>query len=668
MLETSQTERGSGVRVHTSTVVTRFLAWVMSAFAFMAVLLTPVQARAQIQTVPQWAVIEFKVKGGQGEGLGRQAAEAMANGLGGNEAFEILPIDTASRQAGDLGLVEPVTESKNLIRLGQALEVERIIHGEVIDAVVRDVAGGKQGFVGLRVMVTNVASGRVVNGAAIVGKSDVRSGDVSNEQLIREAFNDAAFLASSQVLGRNVAQATILSILDDKVLMNRGATSGYGNGQRVVITRRGQFVAEATVTQLSPDDAYLRVQGMDSIGIRPGDKVEPLFEVPNIVAVGPQGEAQVRGGRRSSDNSGIVATLILLVVVGFLVGGGKGGNNVGAGGVTAEAMIVSPNNPGIRVSWRRDSFFRGQQSVQLWQVYKLGVQTPVAVVPGDRGFAYDDTLQSDGPSTGNQYAVFTNGPGGATCANASIPFVTPVPAPPLALGVAFTYSVEAVYRVSGLDLPGDGGGTTGGGGTGGLSGGGTTGGGTTGGGTTGGTTGGGTTGGLSTGGTTGGGTTGGGTTGGTTGGSSSGNEFCYFVTSRSSASGVATAFAPTTLVSPADGEVVATPRSFSFQSVRGADATAQIEYVLQISNDPRFPRNNSRIVSTQLDRETTTGATISTQSINFSSFFPNSATIYWRVGVRNIADNPGPAPDPATGERYIFSGVRAFSRPLLPGG
>ena len=43
----------------------------------------------------------------------------------------------------------------------------------------------------------------------------------------------------------------------------------------------------------------------------------------------------------------------------------------------------------------------------------------------------------------------------------------------------------------------------------------------------------------------------------------------------------------------------------------------------------------------------------------------NATTIWWRIGARNIDDVPGPIPD-ATGQRYIFSVPRSFTRPNNP--
>ena len=47
------------------------------------------------------------------------------------------------------------------------------------------------------------------------------------------------------------------------------------------------------------------------------------------------------------------------------------------------------------------------------------------------------------------------------------------------------------------------------------------------------------------------------------------------------------------------------------------------------------------------------------------AFIQGATQIFWRIGARNIADSPGPVPD-GTGERYIFSDVRSFTRPNTP--
>jgi hypothetical protein len=55
------------------------------------------------------------------------------------------------------------------------------------------------------------------------------------------------------------------------------------------------------------------------------------------------------------------------------------------------------------------------------------------------------------------------------------------------------------------------------------------------------------------------------------------------------------------------------------------------------------------------------GEPLSLENVNLGSTSAlGDATLYWRVGARNSGDRPGPVPDPANGQRYIFSEVSQF--------
>jgi len=144
---------------------------------------------------------------------------------------------------------------------------------------------------------------------------------------------------------------------------------------------------------------------------------------------------------------------------------------------------------------------------------------------------------------------------------------------------------------------------------------------------------------------------------------------CFFETTPVTSVGVATALGTTTLVSPISGATLAANSTpiFKFKSLVEAQPIA-VQYVVQISSSPQF-----------LGSATTTSpilasSSASQQEIGFQ--LPSTLTRYlptdtrntspavqywWRVGGRNIADNPGPAPDPTTGLRFIFSPAQSFS-------
>jgi hypothetical protein len=93
-----------------------------------------------------------------------------------------------------------------------------------------------------------------------------------------------------------------------------------------------------------------------------------------------------------------------------------------------------------------------------------------------------------------------------------------------------------------------------------------------------------------------------------------------------------------------------------------------VEYALQVSPDPNFPKNRSRIYAKVVR---TDSGTLSTGNVagllgRLASDFGSTTTeFFWRIGARNVADVPGPAPDPS-GERYVFGNNRRFTIPGPP--
>jgi hypothetical protein len=51
--------------------------------------------------------------------------------------------------------------------------------------------------------------------------------------------------------------------------------------------------------------------------------------------------------------------------------------------------------------------------------------------------------------------------------------------------------------------------------------------------------------------------------------------------------------------------------------------------------------------------------------VNTAQYFAGSTEMWWRIGAKNVADNPGPVKDPS-GQRYIFGSPRRFTRPASP--
>ncbi|MBS1709302.1 MAG: hypothetical protein JSS65_11370 [Armatimonadetes bacterium] len=629
-------------------------------------------ARAQTSDkADSYAVVDFAVKNASSDvKLGEAARDAFRselakiNTLGGSK-IDAVATETVVRALADLGLMPPIEKNSDLIRLGQTVGANFVVTGTVYNYRVVTVDGGKQGQVIVQAVVRDVSSGMVVNGTAATGFSGTRGGDVSASSLLTEALADAAFKGFREMSARTLPRATILNTLGERALINKGIRSGFTMGQKVIVRRRADQVAEGQITELDPDSGFVQITRY-SRGIQPGDKVEAIFSPPV-----PTGQWQVNGNPKTEranskggSNQSVVSALILVVLLGFLLAQGRGSNNDLAGDVKAEAIMQANDTPGVRVSWTRDSFLRGNNTGPVrWQVWRAGETTaPAIVVDGSASSGIDDVA-----GTGRNFGPISldSSGGNSVCAQASLNGAVVQPTTQIAPGIPFQYAVEVVYRVDIRDLPGSsaGSGGTGGntsGGTGTTSGGTGTTSGTTG--TTSGTTGttSGTTG--TTSGTTG--TTSGttGTTSGTTGTTSGGNgsQYCYFISGRVQAQGIATPLSRTTLQAPVDGATVLKPTSFQWTSVRGSVGSLTLEYVVQVSTSPTFPSGATTTLPSILDNTTPGGQSLSS-TVDPTTLYPSSTILYWRVGAKNIADSPGPVPD-ASGFRYIFSGVRTFRR------
>ncbi len=617
------------------------------------------KAHAQLQSLPTWAVVEFVNK--KGGNYGVVAAEAVASEFAKTGKYDVVPQETIKRSMETLSLQSPVTDTTSILRLAQDLRASTIVRGEVVDYMIRNVGGGKQATVAMKVIVIDAASGLPVNGAGLTANSTVRAGEVTTETLVAEAIGTAANRAVSDVQARALPTATVLNTTGtDEALINQGARSGFKRGQEVIIIRNREQVATAKVYDVDPDQAYLKASRIWK-GIRPGDKVRAVFEPADVSGITAGGEAKVNRPRSKGNNAGIISIALVLGLGLLLFTGGNQNSQTATDSVTAEATLYPDNTgqPAVKISWRPNIFSKGNSTRFRWQVWRDDIGTsPVVTVPGGLTSAYDTSIARD-----VNWADFGGQIGGTTCLNSAPPDATATAVIGPTPGRAHFYRVELVYRLSTLDLPGGTSNTGGSGGTGGTAG--TTGGtaGTTGGtaGTTGGTAG--TTGGTA-------GTTGGtaGTTGGNT-GNTTGAQDCYFVTAQTQANGVATPLFRSDLQSPTSGEQVPAPQpgdptfdqmTFTFNSVVIADPIS-VEYVVEVSSSPNFTKSTTKKLGTTISVDS--GPISLTVSNNF--FTTPGTTIWWRVGSRNTADKPGPTRD-SLGERYIFSAVRSFKRPSLP--
>jgi len=609
------------------------------------------RAEAQLQTLPTWAVVEFEVRNPKGQtGLGKTAADAVANELARTGKYDVVPQETMQRTLEALQLQAPVTQMTSLLRLATEVRATTIVRGEVVNWRVVNEAGGKKADVIMRVEVIDVASGLPVNGSALSASSSVRAASVDDASVIAEAINTAAMKAVADINARSLPQATILNTFEETALINHGTRSGFARGQQVIVLRGREQVATASVTDVEPDSATIKIERRIK-GHAPGDKVRVVWKVPEVqTQFTANGTERVIKPRQRGSNSGFTTMLLVLGVVGVLLSGNRASGNTAAHDVKAEAMMFpdTSGSPAVRLSWSRDLFARGNSQTVQWQIYRSDVVgSPVLVVDGVLGNAVDTTLARD-----VTFGDFGSQVGGNVCNNTAVPEATQTGVPGVTPGRSYAYSVALVYKLAAIDLP-DGGNTSTGGGTTGLT---NTGTGTTGTGT-------GTTG-LTTTGT---GTTGTGT-GGTTGTATAGGADCFFISPRSAAQGLATPLNSPTLVSPTSNQQVFADIPFTFNSVVNPAFPITVEYTLQISPDPTFPGNRTRNYGNVTRTDVgilSTGSIANLISRLRSDFGSAQLEYFWRIGARNVADRPGPVPD-ATGKRFIYSPGRRFTIPTLP--
>jgi hypothetical protein len=134
-------------------------------------------------------------------------------------------------------------------------------------------------------------------------------------------------------------------------------------------------------------------------------------------------------------------------------------------------------------------------------------------------------------------------------------------------------------------------------------------------------------------------------------------------------SGQATVLLPVQLLTPLQRSEDVDPKDvrFSWLAAEGANA-----YRVEVSTDPTFRDRNRTFVTNEIPSTAVGGSPVSTERINLETALLNRlgltgqrVTLYWRVGARNLGDDPGPIPGPG-GLRYVWSRPFEFTTQELP--
>ena len=144
-----------------------------------------------------------------------------------------------------------------------------------------------------------------------------------------------------------------------------------------------------------------------------------------------------------------------------------------------------------------------------------------------------------------------------------------------------------------------------------------------------------------------------------------GAQFCYYESDRESAPGAATPLDRPAVQSPEQGIDVTSAIPFTTQSVV-TSAAITVQYALELSTTSQFLKGQTETIIGPISNSTGIVNMGIIDTFNGrKSFIQNATTIWWRIGARNVEDNPGPVPD-ASGQRYIFSIPRSFTRANNP--
>lgn len=612
--------------------------------------ITATRTEAQFQTLPTWAVVDFVNKGKGGDEIGRQASAAVSNEFAKLGKYDMVPQETIDRAVETLGLNKPITQEQALLRLAGEVRASTVVSGEVVNWRIVSDSGGKRADVILYAVVRDAASGLPVNGASLSASSSIRSAATEDANVLAEAIAAAAAEAVRTINSETLQTGTVLNTFQDSALINQGSRSGFYEGLELVVVRGRDQVATAVVTIVEPDTVTAKITKIKK-GVQPGDKVRGIKIPPRPAQnFGANGQIQYAKPPRKNKSSDFGTLAVIIGLAAILVSGGRGSDNQAAATFTAEAELFPDfsGQPSVGLKWSADMLTRGNYNQVAWQIWRSNVLgNPVLVV--DRNFRLaHDTTENRAVSASSITSI-----GGSNCDVTSDTRTDINPVGGVIAGQPYTYQIQLLYKVASFNLPGSSASTTGTGGTAGTTG-------------TGGTTG-------TTAGTTG--TTG--TTGGTAGttGTTSGTSDCYFLSPRQTAKGIATPLNRTTLISPASGATVATDENFTFGSVVNPTYPITVEYSLQFSSDESF-QTKSRMKTYARIQRTDIG-TLAFVPADYrgshssllnrlrSDFGSSTLQIFWRVGARNVADNPGPRPD-KTGARYVYGAPRRMLLPTLP--
>jgi len=242
---------------------------------------TPARAQA---TAPNIYVLDFnnKTKVG-GQLLGRLAAAQMSLQLSESDNWFVIPDAQVQRRQQELNLEAPFDRPAR-VQIANGIDATGVVYGSVLEARVSG-QPTPQAYVKVQVVVEDVSTGVLINGAITEGVSTPRMGFTGDADiLLEEALGKAAFKARESMDRFKLPEGTVLNTTvvggvdgqNIEALVNVGGRNGVRRGMEMIVTRQRQLVGKVKIVNVDSDISTARVLE-NTQGVRPEDRVTAIF-------------------------------------------------------------------------------------------------------------------------------------------------------------------------------------------------------------------------------------------------------------------------------------------------------------------------------------------------------------------------------------------------------
>lgn len=259
------------------------VALVTAAMMLAPMLALPRPAQAQ-RSILSVYILDFNNKTTVGaQLLGRMAAAQMSLQLRESQNWDVIPDAQVQRRIQELNLKTPY-DRVNRVQIGNGVDASAVIYGSVTEARVTS-GSTPQAYVRMQVLVEDLITGVLINGAVADGLSTPRMGFTGDADiLLEEALGKAAFKAREFMDRFRLPEGTVLNTTavgtDDKprleAMINIGLRQGVRRGMEMIVTRLKETVGKLKITRVDSDLCTAEVT--DNLqGVKPEDRVRAIF-------------------------------------------------------------------------------------------------------------------------------------------------------------------------------------------------------------------------------------------------------------------------------------------------------------------------------------------------------------------------------------------------------